>query len=68
MCPRVSFPAPPLALRAAALEELRGTLEAIRCSAWLAARGTITERERRLLVAIDMAVERAEQAVRRLPA
>lgn len=68
MSPRVSFPAPPIALRAAALEELRGMLEAIRCSAWLAARGPITERERRLLVAIDMAVERAQQAMRRLHA
>lgn len=68
MNPRVSFPTPPMALRTAALEDLRGTLEVIRCSAWLAARGAITERERRLLVAIDMAVEQAQQAVRRLRA
>jgi hypothetical protein len=65
--PLVSFP-PASALRAAALEELRGTLEAIRCSAWLAAREDIPERQRRLLVAIDMAAERAEHAVRRLQA
>lgn len=68
MDPRVSLAASPIALRAAALDELHGMLEAIRCSAWLAARGPITERERRLLVAIDMAVERAERAVRRLDA
>lgn len=68
MSPRVSLPAPPIALRAAAREELLGMLDAIRCSAWLAARGPITERERRLLVAIDMAVERAEHAVHRLRA
>jgi hypothetical protein len=66
--PLVSFPPATLALRAAALEELRGTLEAIRCSAWLAALEDIPERQRRLLVAIDLAAERAEQAVRRLQA
>lgn len=62
----VSHPPGPTALRAAALEELRGVLEAIRCSAWLAIRGPLSERERRLLVAIDIAAERAERAVRRL--
>ncbi len=68
MNPPLSFPAPPIALRAAALEELRGTLEVIRCCAWLAARGPITQRERRLLVAVDMAVERGQRAVQRLRA
>ena len=68
MAPGVSFPSPPVALRAAALEDLRGTLDVIRCSAWLAARGPVTERERRLLVAIDMAVERAQRALRQLHA
>jgi hypothetical protein len=68
MSPLVSLPPASLALRAAALEELRGTLEAIRCSTWLAAREDIPERQRRLLVVIDMAAERAEQAVRRLQA
>jgi hypothetical protein len=41
-------------------------LEAIRCSAWLAARAPLSQRERRLLIAIDMAAERAQRAVRRL--
>jgi len=41
-------------------------LEAIRCSVRLAARGPIGERERRLLVAIEIAAERAERAVQRL--
>jgi len=68
MSPVVSLPPASLALRAAALEELRGTLEAIRCSAWLAAREDGPERQRRLLVAIDMAAERAEQALRWLRA
>ncbi|MBI2074146.1 MAG: hypothetical protein HYW06_12120 [Gemmatimonadetes bacterium] len=66
MSPLVSLPPAPVALRAAALEELRGALEAIRCSAWLVARGQVTQRELRLVVAIDMAAERAERAVRRL--
>ena len=66
MSPLVSIPPAPAALRAAALEELRGTLEAIRCSAWLVARGRVTERELRLLVAVEMAAERAERAVQRL--
>lgn len=66
MCPLVSLPPSAAALRAAALEELRGTLEVIRCSAWLAACGPIPERERCLLVAIEMAAERAEGAVQRL--
>ncbi len=62
----VSLPPSPVALRAAALEEVRGVLDAIRCSAWLVARGRITERERRLLIAIEMAAERAERALQRL--
>jgi len=66
--PLVSFPPASVALRAAALDELRGALEAIRCGAWLAARGRVTQRELRLLVAIDMAAERAERAVQRLAA
>jgi len=57
-----------VALRAAALTELRGLLEGIRCSAWLIARGRVTERELRLLVAIEMAAERAERALQRLRA
>ncbi len=66
MCPLVSPPPAPLALRAAALEELRGVLDGIRCGAWLVARGPITERELRLLVAIEMAAERGERALQRL--
>ena len=66
MSPWVSLPPSPLALRNAALEELRGMLDAIRCSVSLAARGPIGERERRLLVAIEIAAERAERAVQRL--
>jgi hypothetical protein len=68
MSPLVSLPPASLALRAAALDELRGTLEVIRCTAWLAAREALPERQRRLLVAIDMAAERAEGAARRLEA
>ncbi|HLB37411.1 MAG TPA: hypothetical protein VJL31_12640 [Gemmatimonadales bacterium] len=68
MSPLVSVPPVHLALRAAALEELRGALEAIRCTSWLAARGCVTARELRLLVAIDMAAERAERAIERLRA
>ena len=64
--PLVSLAPAPEALRAAAVEELRGMLEAIRCSVSLAARGPIGERERRLLVAIEIAAERAERAVQRL--
>jgi hypothetical protein len=57
-----------LALRAAALEELLGALEGIRCTTWLAVLEDMPERQRRLLVAIDMAAERAERAVLRLQA
>jgi hypothetical protein len=64
--PLVSPPPVAEALRAAALEELRGALEAIRCTSWLAARRCVSERDLRLLVAIDIAVERAQQALRRL--
>lgn len=62
----MSIPPASVALRAAALDEVRGALEAIRCGAWLAARGPVRQRELRLLVAIDLAAERAERAVQRL--
>jgi hypothetical protein len=54
------------ALRAAARTELLGLLEGVRLSAWLLARGPLPERDRRLLVAIDIATERAQRAVARL--
>lgn len=68
MSPLVSLPPAAAALRAAALEELAGALEAIRCSVGLAALEGISERQRGLLVAMDLAVERAEHALRRLQA
>ncbi len=62
----VTLPSGSDARRDAALEELGGVLEAITCLARLIAAGPVTERERRLAAAVQLAAERAARAMRRL--
>jgi hypothetical protein len=66
MSPWVRLPSASDARHAAAVSDLRGTLEAIACLSRLIAAGPVTERERRLSAAIQLAVERAARATRHL--
>lgn len=66
MSPWVRLPSASDARHAAALSDLGGMLEAISCLARLIAAGAVTERERRLSAAIQLAVERAARGLRQL--